>query len=85
MPDQLQTLIARYRAEHDCKPGASPGDIQAAELRIGCQFTNELRELLQTCNGIDFWWLATIRAGSCPCRTWRPRVSTSAPTAGRLG
>lgn len=63
MTDQLQTLIARCRAEHDCKPGASPEDIQAAELRIGFQFTDELRELLQACNGIDFW-----SAGNYPCR-----------------
>lgn len=63
MTDHLQTLIARCRAEHACKPGASAEEIQAAELRIGFPFTAELRELLHACNGIDFW-----AAGNYPCR-----------------
>ena len=63
MTDHLQALIARCRAEHACKPGASAAEIQAAELRIGFPFSAELRELLQACNGIDFW-----SAGNYPCR-----------------
>ncbi|HLO95869.1 MAG TPA: SMI1/KNR4 family protein [Burkholderiaceae bacterium] len=63
MTAPLQTLIARCRAEHACKPGASPQEIQAAEVRIGFPFTAELPELLQACNGIGFW-----AAGNYPCR-----------------
>lgn len=60
MTNHLQTLIAGCRTEHACKPGASAEDIDAAELRIGYKFTDEL---LQACNGIDFW-----SDGNYPCR-----------------
>lgn len=63
MPEPLQSLIKRCRAEHQAHAGASAEDIQAAELRIGFPFTDELRALLQACNGIDFW-----AAGNYPCR-----------------
>lgn len=63
MTASLQSLIARCRAEHRCRPGAPIEDIHAAESRIGFPFTDALRELLQACNGIDFW-----SSGNYPCR-----------------
>ena len=63
MSVHLHSLITRCRTEHTCKPGASDEDIHAAELRIGFPFTDELRELLHACNGIEFW-----SDGNYPCR-----------------
>jgi len=55
MNDKLNSLILRARAEHDCRAGATAAQIANAEKRIGYQFTDELRELLLACNGIQFW------------------------------
>jgi hypothetical protein len=63
MDETLTLLILRARAEHDCRPGATSDEIGDAEKRIGYRFTDDLRELLRTCNGIQFW-----KAGSYPCR-----------------
>jgi hypothetical protein len=59
----LKSLIGRARAEHDCSPGATPDEIARAEKRLGYSFTEDLRELLRACNGIQFW-----SAGNYPCR-----------------
>ena len=61
--NQLESLIQRAKAEHDCGPGATAGEIADAEDRVAYSFTDELRALLQGCNGIDFW-----KAGDYPCR-----------------
>jgi hypothetical protein len=59
----LESLIRRAQGEHDCRPGATAGEIAAAEDRIGYRFTDELRALLEACNGIAFW-----TAGDYSCR-----------------
>src|SRR6478752_5492449 len=63
MSPDLKSLILRARAEHDCRPGATADEIAAAEKRIGYSFTDDLRELLRECNGIEFW-----AKGEYPCR-----------------
>jgi len=59
----LKSLILRARAEHDCSPGATTEEIALAESRIGFDFTDDLRELLRACDGIQFW-----TEGNYPCR-----------------
>jgi hypothetical protein len=59
----LKSLILRARAEHDCSSGATADEIAAAEARLGYVFTEDLRELLRECNGIQFW-----KSGEFPCR-----------------
>ena len=63
MDATLKTLILRARAEHDCRSGATSDEIVDAENRIGYRFTDDLRELLRACNGIQFW-----KTGNYPCR-----------------
>jgi len=63
MDATLKSLIVRARAEHECRSGATSDEIADAENRIGYRFTDELRELLRACNGIQFW-----KTGNYPCR-----------------
>ena len=63
MAGTLKSLILRARAEHDCSPGATSDEIALAESRVGFGFTDDLRELLSECNGIQFW-----TKGNYPCR-----------------
>ena len=63
MDATLESLILRARAEHDCRPGATFDEIADAEKRLGHRFTDELRQLLAACNGIQFW-----KAGDHPSR-----------------
>jgi len=62
MNAKLKSLILRARADHDCRAGATAAQIAAAEKRLGYEFTDDLRELLLACNGIQFW-----KAGDYPC------------------
>ena len=59
----MESLIQRAQAEHDCRPGAAASEIAYAEEGLGFRFTDDLRALLQACNGIAFW-----TAGDYPCR-----------------
>jgi len=59
----LKSLIVRARAEHHCNPGATSDELVIAEKRIGYSFTDDVREVLRECNGIQFW-----ATGNFPCR-----------------
>jgi hypothetical protein len=59
----LETLIARAKDEHDCKPGASATAIAAAERRLGFGLPADVKRVLQASNGIHFWANADY-----PCR-----------------
>jgi hypothetical protein len=63
MAATLKSLILRARSEHHCGPGASAEEVALAENLIGYRFTEDLRELLRECNGIQFW-----ATGKFPCR-----------------
>jgi hypothetical protein len=63
MDATLASLILQAQAAHDCRPGATSDEIVDAEKRIGYRFTDDLRELLCACNGIQFW-----KKGKYPCR-----------------
>lgn len=71
--DELESLLVRARAEHECEPGASAEDIAAAERRIGYTLPDELKRVLRAADGIRFW----VR-GSYPCRMLSTREIAAA-------